>query len=248
MLVDDAPRRIVSHVYNLLAASGFRPARLSIACLLFRFTPAIRGSASRRRPYHAPASDLFNPGASGPRVFAAPRLQSAPSARGHIRRNRGVLPRRRSPVSGGRFPAAGRAHPPAVFFARPASAAGSRALATIRRLLHMRRVPPCAFIRRRLPAPGAPFPVQACAPDAKPPVPPRSFCLSPARAVPFRRDCAARAGRPASVQKQTKIQVGTPPAPFRRCCAKSPVKPHFQKILEIIMKKNYNILYGIRPN
>ena len=53
MLVDDAPRRIVSHVYNLLAASGFRPARLSIACLLFRFTPAIRGSASRRRPCRA---------------------------------------------------------------------------------------------------------------------------------------------------------------------------------------------------
>lgn len=78
MLVDDAPRRIVSHVYNLLAASGFRPARLSIACLLFRFTPAIRGSASRRRPYHAPASDLFNPGASGPRVFAAPRLRLRP--------------------------------------------------------------------------------------------------------------------------------------------------------------------------
>lgn len=78
MFVDDAPRRIVSHVYNLLAASGFRPARLSIACLLFRFTPAIRGSASRRRPYHAPASDLFNPGASGPRVFAAPRLRLRP--------------------------------------------------------------------------------------------------------------------------------------------------------------------------
>lgn len=115
MLVDDAPRRIVSHVYNLLAASGFRPARLSIACLLFRFTPAIRGSASRRRPYHAPASDLFNPGASGPRIFAASRLQSAPSARGHIRRNRGVLPRRRSPVSGGRFSAAGRAHPRRLF-------------------------------------------------------------------------------------------------------------------------------------
>lgn len=81
MLVDDAPRRIVSHVYNLLAASDFRPARLSIACLLFRFTPAIRGSASRRCPYHAPASDLLNPGASGPRVFAAPRLRLRPSPR-----------------------------------------------------------------------------------------------------------------------------------------------------------------------
>lgn len=215
MLVDDAPRRIVSHVYNLLAASGFRPARLSIACLLFRFTPAIRGSASRRRPYHAPASDLFNPGASGPRVFAAPRLRLRPP------------PPSFSPVR-----------------LRPSEAVRLQLFAVF---TYAPRTP-CAFIRRRHPAPGAPFPVQACAPDAKPPVPPRSFCLAPSRAVPFRRDCAARAGRPASVQKQTKIQAGTPPAPFRRCCAKSPVKPHFQKILEIIMKKNYNILYGIRPN